>query len=87
MDTPSADNSRKTPERHIEEALGLLKAASLNNQYLHLSQKYAYSMAQTAVVVCYVTCPEAMASDIRQAVDEAVEDVFAEHGLTMHRPQ
>ena len=87
MNTPAAGKSRKTPEQHIQEALGLVHAASLNNQYLHLSQKYAYSPGQTAVVLCYVTCPDAMASEVRQAVDEAVQSVLAEHGLIIHKPQ
>ncbi len=84
---PAADKGCKTPEQHIQEGLGLVHAASLNNQYLHLSQKYAYSPGQTAVVLCYVTCPDAMASEVRQAVDEAVQSIFAEHGLIFHKPQ
>lgn len=86
MDTRPADYSHKSPERHIEEALGLVKAASLNNRYLFVTQKYAYSLAHTVIVVCYVTCPDAMAIGVRQAMDKAVEDVFAEHGLTIHKP-
>ena len=84
---PAADKSRKTPEQHIQEALGLVHAASLNNQYVHLSQKYAYSPGQTAVLLCYVTCPDAMASEVREAVDEAVRSAFAERGLIIHKPQ
>ena len=84
---PAADKSRKTPEQHIQEAFGLVHAASLNNQYLHLSQRYAYSPGQTAVLLCYVTCPDEMASEVRRAVDEAVQSVFAEHGLIIHKPQ
>jgi len=84
---PATDRSRKTPEQHIQEALGLVHAASLNNQYVHLSQKYAYSPGQTAVLLCYVTCPDAMASEVREAVDEAVRSAFAEHGLIIHKPQ
>jgi hypothetical protein len=87
MNMPAADKSRKSPEQHIQDALGLVHAASLNNQYLHLSQNYAYSPGQTAVVLCYVTCPDAMASAVRQAVDEVVQSVFAEHGLIIHKPQ
>ena len=87
MNTPATDKSRKTPEQHIQDALGLVHAASLNNQYLHVSQKYAYSPGQTAVVLCYVTCPDAMASEVRQAIDEAVQSAFAEHRLITHKPQ
>ena len=80
-----ADN--KTPQQRIQEALGLAQAASLNDRYLHLSQKYAYSFGQTVVVLCYVTCPDAIANEIKQAVDDAVQSAFAKHGLIIHKPQ
>lgn len=76
-----------SPERHIQQTLGLVQTASLNNQYLHLSQKYAYSDGQTAVVLSCVTCPCAIASDVREALDFAVECVLAEHGLCPRKPQ
>ena len=87
MSPSPADKSHKTPQQRIQEALGLVQAASLNNRYLHLSQKYAYSLGQTAVVLCYVTCPDAIANEIKQAVDDAVQSAFAKHGLIIHKPQ
>ncbi len=82
---PTADKCRKKPEQHIQEALQLLQTASLNNCYLHLSHRYTYSPAETGVVVCYVTCPNAIATEIREAVDEAVQGVFAQHRLVIDK--
>jgi hypothetical protein len=87
MNTASANEVRKTPEQYIQESLGLVQAASINNQYLQVSQKYSYPPGETAVVLCYVTCPQAMAKELRQAVDAAVLRVFAEQGLIFRKPQ
>jgi hypothetical protein len=87
MNRLSANKCLKTPEEYVQESIGLVHTASVNNQYLQLSQNYTYSTGQTSVVLCYVTCPEAMARELRAAVDEAVQRVFAKHGLNIRKPQ
>lgn len=87
MNALRTNQSRKTPEQYIQESLGLVQAASVNNQYLQLSQKYTYAPGQTSVVLCYVTCPAGMDKELRQAIDAAVQRVFAEQGLMIRKPQ
>jgi hypothetical protein len=87
MNALQTNQGGKTPEQYIQESLGLVHAASVNNQYLQVSQKYTCAPGQTSVVSCYVTCPEAMARDVRQAIDAAVQRVFAQQGLMVRKPQ
>jgi hypothetical protein len=87
MNTPLINSTYKTPEQYMQESLGLVQTASLENQYLHLSQEYMDSPGRAAVVLCYVTCSDVMAAEVRDAIDMAVQRVFAEHGLTIRRAQ
>jgi hypothetical protein len=77
----------KNPEQQMQESLDAAKSAAADNVFLHLSQAYTKAPGQAAVVLCFVTCPDTVAADVKEAVDVAVRAVFADHGLKIRNPQ
>ncbi len=68
-------------DQYILDTAQLVTASAAENRTLHVSQSFSGTRATTAVVVCFVTCPDAVVVEIQQAIDAAVNGVLAENGF------
>lgn len=67
-------------DQYIFSTAQLVTASAAENRTLHVSQSFSDTRLTTAVVVCFVTCPDAIVGEMQQAIDVAVNEVLAEHG-------
>jgi hypothetical protein len=67
-------------DRYIADNAQLVGAAAFGKRTLHVSQSFSGTVDTSAVVVCFVTCPDAIVLEMQQAIDAAVLNVLAEHG-------
>ena len=65
---------------YILDTAQLVTASSAENQTLHVSQSFSGTRLTSAVVVCFVTCPDEIVLEIQQAIDVAVNEVLSGHG-------
>jgi hypothetical protein len=67
-------------DHYIFNTAQLVTASAAENRILHVSQSFSGTPLTSAVVVCFVTCPDEIVMEIQQAIDAAVNEVLAEHG-------
>ena len=67
-------------DRYISDNARLVGAAAVGKRTLHISQSFSGTPDTSAVVVCFVTCPDAIVLEMQQAIDAAVLQVLDEHG-------
>jgi hypothetical protein len=77
---PSPKKARGEAHRYISNNAWLVGAAAFGKRTLHVSQSFGGSRDSSAVVVCFVTCPDAIGLEMQRAIDAAVLEVLAEHG-------
>jgi hypothetical protein len=61
---------------YILDTAEMVAGAASKKETMHVSQSFSGSRAVSAVVVCYVTCPDDLVLDVQQAVDAAVCDAL-----------
>jgi hypothetical protein len=76
-----AVSGKPSPESLLLQTLIAAQTASVNNQVSHASQCFTGSPGQSALVVCYVTCPDLVAIEMHQAVVKTIKEVLGENGL------
>ena len=64
----------------IKEAAAIATSAAAAQRTIHISQSFSGSGSTSATIVCFVTCPDNLVSEIRQAIDNTVRELLAEHG-------
>ncbi len=68
-------------DQYILDTAQLVTASAAENRTLHVSQSFSGTRLTTAVVVCFVTCPDAVVVEVQQAIDAAVNGVLDENGF------
>ena len=69
----SANSLDRSSTRHeqigrvLSPSLDAAKSAAADNVFLHLSQAYTNAPGQSAVVLCFMTCPNIIATDVKEA--------------------
>ena len=76
----------KTTEATMREDILTVQRACMGNQILHLSRCFTKSPGHAAVVVCYVTCDDEIATELHKRLDATAREFFAEHGITIIPP-
>lgn len=74
-------------KQYIEDTAELVIDTAGQGGVLHVSQSFSGFPRSSAVVVCLVACPEAIALEVQEAIDQAVErvlDVFPKFKPTVH---
>lgn len=67
-------------DRYIADNAQLVGAAASRKRTLHVSQSFSGTATASGVVVCFVTCPDAIVLEMQHAIDAAVLKVLAEQG-------
>jgi hypothetical protein len=82
MTIPVATTEDLTSEtdQYILDTAHLVTASVTENRTLHISQSFSGTRLTSAMVVCFVTCPDKIVMEMQQAIDAAVNEVLAEHG-------
>jgi hypothetical protein len=71
--------ARGEAHRYISNNAWLVGAAVSGKRTLHVSQSFGGTRDSSAVVVCFVTCPDAIVLEMQHAIDAAVLAVLADH--------
>ena len=74
------DKASTEADRYIADNAQLVGAAASGKRTLHVSQSFSGNESTSAVVVCFVTCPDAFVLEMQHAIDTAVLRVLAEQG-------
>jgi hypothetical protein len=74
------DKASTEADRYIADNAQLVVAAASGRRTLHVSQSFSGNVNTSAVVVCFVTCPDAIVLEMQHAIDTAVLKVLAEQG-------
>ena len=62
--------------QYIDDATGLVSDTAAQGGILHVSQSFSGSPPSSAIVISLVACPEALALQLQEAIDQAVEGVL-----------
>jgi hypothetical protein len=69
-------------EQQLVQDIQLVQTACAGNQILYLSHCFKDSPNQAALVVCYVTCPDALALALHAKLDTTAAEFFAIQGIS-----
>ena len=72
------DKASTEADRYIADNAQLVGAAASGKRTLHVSQSFSGTVTTSAVVVCFVTCPDSIVLEMQHAIDAAVLKVLAE---------
>ena len=74
-------------KQYIEDTAEVVIDTAAQGGVLHVSQSFSGFPRSSAIVVCLVACPEAIALRVQEAIDQAVErvlEVFPKIEPTVH---
>ena len=73
-------NNESAPDRcdleaqqFIQDAAKLIVESAAQGAAVHVSQSFSGSAQTSAILVCLIACPEPLALEVQDAVDQAVE--------------
>jgi hypothetical protein len=71
---------------HMGRALVYILDAAMAKQMTHVTNAYTGSPHVAAIVAIYVTCPDEVAIELQQAVDETIGELLNRHGIRAEIP-
>ena len=73
-DTKSiSDQYDREAQQFIHDAARLVVESAAQGAALHVSQSFSGSDQTSAILVCLIACPEPLALELQEAIDQAVE--------------
>ena len=78
QDTNSiSDQCDLEAQQFIHDAAKLVLESAAQGATLHVSQSFSSSNQTSAVLVCLIACPEPLALELQDAIDQAVEKALS----------
>ncbi|HEX8895363.1 MAG TPA: hypothetical protein VF783_18695 [Terriglobales bacterium] len=72
-----SDQCDREAQQFIHDAARLVVESAAQGAALHVSQSFSGSDQTSAILVCLIACPEPLALELQDAIDQAVEKALS----------
>ena len=72
-----SDQCDREAQQFIHDAAKLVVESAAQGAALHVSQSFSGSDQTSAILVCLIACPEPLALELQDAIDQAVEKALS----------